>query len=283
MKEAKWTSYLALSSTYVAAIIAMFLALEYYTSSKYDTDSQKRNYSTTLFEKTLTLGFTVYLFSLGAHPIFPSLYAEMKDKSKWGLVTNLGWIIVCALYFPVAIIGYLVFGNSLNGNDTILATIQKIVGNSVLVIIGEILFTAHFICAIPIFLTPCLYNFNLYLRSKNFNFPDLMTRIIVCVVIIVVALFFPYITDVMSIVSGISTSLSAMILPPIFYWRLRAKNEQKTSKLEIIWLLFIIIVGIVASVIGIQESFLDLGRNVEEHPLSEFFHELFNFNMSKCG
>jgi len=32
----------------------------------------------------IALGFSVYLFSLGAHPIFPSLYAELDDKKKMG-------------------------------------------------------------------------------------------------------------------------------------------------------------------------------------------------------
>jgi amino acid permease len=93
MKEAKWTSYFALSTTYVAAIVAMYLCLHYYLGEDYDDDSQKYDFSTKSTQfPGIALGFSVYLFSLGAHPIFPSLYAELDDKKKWGLVTNLGLV-----------------------------------------------------------------------------------------------------------------------------------------------------------------------------------------------
>jgi len=185
-----------------------------------------------------------------------------------------------ALYFPVAIVGFIVFGNELNGNDTILKTLSLFVGKSgnVFIIIAEFLFTLHFVCAIPIFLTPCLNTFNLYLKSKDFDVSDRLTRIVVCLVIIVVALFFPYFTDVMSIVSDLSTSLAAMILPPLFYWKLL--NPPLGEK---IWLIIIVLFGVAASVIGIYSAVDDLQKNIEKNPLSNFFREIFNFDMSKCN
>jgi len=200
-------------------------------------------------------------------------------RKKWGLVTNIGWIIVCGLYFPVAIIGYMVFGSSLDGNDTILRSLSKFLGSYSVpfIVFANSLFTLHFICAIPIFLTPCLYSFNNYLKKQEINLPDKMTRIIVCVAIIIIALFFPYFTDVMSIVSDLSTSLAAMILPPLFYWKL-----MKPSKLEKCWLALIVVFGFIASVVGIYSAINDLLHNMREHPLDEFFATVFHFNMTKC-
>jgi vesicular inhibitory amino acid transporter len=279
MKEAKWTSYLALSTTYIAGLLALGISLRYYYSESYDDATQIHNFSNQFFTSfaSLTLGFSVYLFALGAHPIFPSLYSEMKDKTKWGLVTNVGWVLICSLYFPVAFIGYLVYGNSLDNNDTILETIMKFVGNSGLVIFAEILFIIHFICAIPIFLTPCLYSFNQYLKSKNVECNDRLTRIIICMIIIVVALFFPYLTSVMTIISDVSTSLAAMILPPIFYWKLIETNRK-----EKVLAVVIVVLGVVASVVGIVEAIRDLRRNIERDPPEYFFRKLFTFNMDLC-
>jgi len=217
-------------------------------------------------------------FSLGAHPIFPNLYEELNNKNQWGLVTNLGWIIVCALYFTTAIVGYLIFGNALNGNDTFLATLRKFVGPHIIISIGEILFCAHFICAIPIFATPFFYTFNEYLVSiKKPLLGDKLNRIIIIFILIVIAIFFPYFTDIMGLISDISTSLAVLILPALFYWKL-----CKTTTLEKIWLVIIICFGCAGSIIGIYQSIEDLIFNIINNPIGDFFEHSFTFNMSLC-
>jgi vesicular inhibitory amino acid transporter len=283
MKEATWNSYFALSTTYVAAIIAMFLCLSYYLGPNYDNDSQVYQFKTdVILFPEITLGFSVYLFSLGAHPIFPSLYSELKDKSKWGLITNVGWIVVCALYFPVAIIGYFVFGTQLDGNDTILASLSRFLGTNgnVLIVVAELLFVFHFICAIPIFLTPCLLSFNVFLKDKGYNVSDKLTRVFVCLIIMFIALFFPYFTDIMSIISCLSVSLAAMILPALFYWKL---STPSPSILEKLWLIIIILFGVLASGVGIYSAVNDLIGNIKKHPLDNFFVDLFHINVTKCS
>jgi len=241
--------------------------------------SQLYDFSTSPFKWTIALGFSTYIFSLGAHPIFPSLYMELNNKKQWGLVTNLGWLIVCALYFTVAIIGYLVFGNSLDGNDTLLATLRKFVGPHPIIAIGEILFCAHFICAIPIFATPCFYTLNEYLISiKKPLFGDKINRIIIMLIITVIAIFFPYFTDIMGLISDISTSLAVLILPALFYWKL-----CDVSVYEKIILIIIIFFGLVGSIIGIYQSIVHLIANVNSNPLGEIFLETFHFNMTKCN
>jgi len=276
MKEAKWTSYVALSTTYIATILALGYALSFYLGPDYERKSEIYDFDTVPLRSSIFLGFAVYLFSLGAHPIFPSLYAELNVKQQWGLVTNLGWLIVCGLYFPAAIIGYLVFGNSLNGNDTILVTLRKFVGPSYIINIGEVLFCIHFMCAIPIFACPCFFTLNEYLQSKGQPLlGDTMNRIVIMTILVVIALFFPYFSDIMGLISDISTSLAVLILPALFYWKLcRPSNKEK------VWLIIILVFGIAASVIGIEQSISDLIKNIYEHPLSDFFKGVFLFNCS---
>jgi len=278
MKEAKWSSYFALSTTYIATILALILALSFYLGDDYENKSQNNDFSTTPFKSTIALGFSTYVFSLGAHPIFPNLYEELNNKQQWGMVVNLGWIIVCALYFATAIIGYLIFGNSLNGNDTLLATLGKFIGPHPIVHIGEILFCAHFICAIPIFATPCFYALNEHLKSIKKPFlGDKLNRIVIIFVLIIIAIFFPYFSDIMGLISDISTSLAVLILPALFYWKL-----CKTTLIEKIWLVIIIFFGLAGSMIGIYQSVEDLVTNVQNNPISEFFKEVFYFNMTLC-
>jgi len=89
-------------------------------------------------------------------------------------------------------------------------------------------------------------------------------------ILIVVALFFPYFLDVMSLLSCISVSLSGFILPCLFYWKL-----CRTSVLEKILLVVIIAFGTIGSAVGIYVNGKALVEDVEANPNP--FSSLFKF------
>jgi len=99
----------------------------------------------------------------------------------------------------------------------------------------------------------------------------LFWRTIIMVCLVIIALFFPYFLNIMSLVSCISVSLSGYILPCFFYWKI-----CKPSMGEQIWLVFIVLFGTLGSIVGIILSTQDLIKNVQQNP--DPFKGLFKFD-----
>jgi len=280
MKEAAWMSIFALCTTYVAGIIAITLTTMFYLSDDYLPQQQKFGFHTepANFE-TMAIGFSVFVFALGAHPIFPSIYSELREKNMWGMTTNLGWVLISVLYFLVAIICYLAYGDVLSGNDTILTTIAKYYRNDIAIKLANFLFVGHFVCAIPIFLNEFLGAVDSFIESsETCKFPSTLMRILCFTAMIIVGLFFPYFTDIMGIITDVSVSLGVFVLPVVFYWRLGSPGM-----LEKIWMVIVLAFGIIGSVVGIVVTVIDLGNNIRENPINVFFDQIFIVNMSLCS
>jgi len=132
---------------------------------------------------------------------------------------------------------------------------------------------AHIISAFPIVVNPIFLVLEERFTS-NSKWGEFLTRLIIrgimMAILIVIAMFFPYFLEVMSLLSCISVSLTGFILPCLFYWKICHPNL-----LEMIILLAVIIFGIVGSGVGIYESSVQLYDKVKENPNP--FKDIFTF------
>ena len=114
--------------------------------------------------------------------------------------------------------------------------------------------------------------------SEKCNCNSTILGILCFSLMIMIGLFFPYFTDVMGIITDFAVSLGVFFLPVIFHWRL-----NNPGFIEKMWMVFVLLFGVVGSVVGIVVTAIDLYHNILDHPLGEFFEEIFAVNKTKCS
>eukprot|EP01118_Nematostelium_gracile_P017826 TRINITY_DN7734_c0_g1_i2.p1 TRINITY_DN7734_c0_g1~~TRINITY_DN7734_c0_g1_i2.p1 ORF type:complete len:444 (+),score=121.57 TRINITY_DN7734_c0_g1_i2:64-1395(+) len=267
--EIKIVSWFGFAATAVTIFIACVLSLIFYTSEQYKEASKETPFHTHLFVgKTFASGFSVFTFAFGATAIFPSIYTKMVYRSDWPKSVIGGYAASLMIYLPVAIIGYMVYGEQLgNVPGTILdviAAFDKTKTNDVLTRICSGIMICHIASAFPIVINPVFLALEsrFQTQSKGSEFVRrLIIRGITLACFIVISLFFPYFLDVMSLLSCISVSLTGFILPCIFYWRICHPHLP-----EKILLTSILIFGIVGSAVGIYVAVEGLIGDVKKSP-----------------
>ncbi|PIA57468.1 hypothetical protein AQUCO_00600299v1 [Aquilegia coerulea] len=73
----------------------------------------------TLNLSRIATAFSLYTFCYSAHPVFPTLYTSMRDKSKFNKVLLLCYAVCTAGYTSMAILGYLMYGEHVNTQVTL--------------------------------------------------------------------------------------------------------------------------------------------------------------------
>jgi len=240
--------------------------------------SKKNNFSTTVFNfsPSFATGFSIFAFAFGATAIFPNIYVKMSNRPDWPKAIIGGYLASLSLYAPISIIGYLVYGAYL-GNSSVSTILDAILAfdtsTAVVVKICSGVMMAHIISAFPIVVNPIFLVLEERFTS-NSKWGEFLTRLIIrgimMAILIVIAVFFPYFLEVMSLLSCISVSLTGFILPCLFYWKICHPNL-----LEMIILLAVIVFGIVGSGVGIYESSVQLYDKVKENPNP--FKDIFTF------
>jgi len=275
--EIKIISWFGFAATASVVIVSCVLSLVFYYGDSYTANKDLHQFSTVFINlKTFAIGFSVFTFAFGATAIFPNIYIKMADKKKWTQAILGGYSASLALYTPIAIIGYLVYGNYL-GNSSVSTILDAILtfdtDTGIIVKICSAVMIGHILSAFPIVVNPIFLVLEERFGGKA-KYSEFVSRLIIrgvsMAVFIVVALFFPYFLSVMSLLSCISTSLSGFILPCIFYWRICSPGNA-----EKVLLVLIVVFGLVGSGVGIYTSLEQLVSDVKAHPNP--FDGLFRF------
>ncbi|XP_045474217.1 amino acid transporter AVT1J-like [Harmonia axyridis] len=189
------------------------------------------------------LGFGAILFAFGGASTFPTIQNDMKEKNKFGTSVIMAFILIIMLYFPIAIGGYLIFGDQVADN------IAVSLGKSLYVEIGNILMGIHLIFAFLILINPVCQDlehaFNI---PKKFNWKRCVTRTMIILVLIFVGETIPKFSKILSLVGGSTVAMLTFIFPPYLYMKLcdQVSDEWENryiSSHERIYLWELMIVG----------------------------------------
>ncbi|GIY44720.1 aa_trans domain-containing protein [Caerostris extrusa] len=63
--------------------------------------------------KSFFLSYGTILFAFGGAASFPTFQNDMKDRTQFPKAATFGFLTLLVLYLPVAVLGYLVYGNNL--------------------------------------------------------------------------------------------------------------------------------------------------------------------------
>ncbi|KAK9718028.1 hypothetical protein K7432_005782 [Basidiobolus ranarum] len=199
-------------------------------------------------------------FSFGGNVIYAHVEKSMKNPEQWTKILSLSVGTILVMYLVLGIPGYYVYGN---------ATTSPILDNlptGAALNVAKIMITIHVIIAAPLMMTTfaneveSMLNFDQRYPSKIREFTarlGLRTLIVICVALI--AMNIPYFADFMSLIGALSNCMIVFVLPVVFYLKLYGWRSVRIW--ELIWCLFIIIIGFIGCVLGAKDAIEALKAN----------------------
>ncbi|CAG8753014.1 7385_t:CDS:2 [Cetraspora pellucida] len=195
-------------------------------------------------------------FSFGGNSVFPHIEENMKNKQNWNTVVGLALATCAIMYALVAFAGYYVYGD--NTMSPIFLNLPK----------ASLFMTMHVLMTAPILLTSFAYDAEKHMKiTSEYLSPwaefALRTLFRTCLIIACtsIAVFVPFFGDFMALLGALSVCAIVFILPVVFYLKLFGFN---ISILELLWNLFVMIVGIIGCVIGTADAVSALLKDFRE-------------------
>ncbi|XP_018567658.1 proton-coupled amino acid transporter 1 isoform X2 [Anoplophora glabripennis] len=246
--------YLAPFSTLANVLMIVGIVIVMYYASQELPSFSERNYVAKLEQIPLFFGTAIFAFE-GIGLVLP-LQNEMKEPKKFKKplgVLNIGMTIVTTLYIVVGMLGYLKYGEDIEGSITLnLPKTEKLAQSVKIIISLGILFTyaLQFYIAVDIiwpnvqkFLSPVKYP---VLAESAF-------RAFLVLITFVLAEAIPFLGLFISLVGSVSSTALALIFPPILELVTRYTFGTLTP-VTIFKDCFILLLGFLGMVTGGYES-----------------------------
>ncbi|ORY01398.1 hypothetical protein K493DRAFT_312452 [Basidiobolus meristosporus CBS 931.73] len=202
-------------------------------------------------------------FSYGGNVIYPHVEEGMRHPKSWPKVLAAAIGTITGMYLLISICGYYVYGNMTE--SPIYLNLPQNAGYY----ISVILITIHVIFAAPILLTSFANEMEMIFKidrkyhsaPKEF-FLRASLRSVVIVVLTVIALFLPYVPDLMSLIGALSNCIIVFVAPIVLYFKLF--GWRSVSKLELLWCLIVVAIGLLGCVLGAKDAIISLINNIEK-------------------
>ena len=121
---------------------------------------------------SFTSAFGTFVFGFTGAALFPTIQNDMKNSQHFVKAVSFGFAGTFAIYVPVTLAGFLVFGGKVN--DSILKTLALYdtahKTNRAIVSIVEVLFALHFICGFVLMMNPTFQQLEGFFKIKNSKF-----------------------------------------------------------------------------------------------------------------
>nr|CAD1826442.1 unnamed protein product [Ananas comosus var. bracteatus] len=196
-----------------------------------------------------TLG--LYTFCYGGHAVLPTLCTSMKDKSKFSKVLLLCFITCTLNYGSMAILGYLMYGDSVNSQVTLNLPTGKL---SSKVAIYTTLINPFSKYALMI--APVATAIEERLITVNKRSATLLIRSLVVLSTVVIALTIPFFGSLMALIGSLLSIIVSMMLPCICYIKIFGASQVR--KVELVLISGILLTGTLVAVTGTYASLMEI-------------------------
>ncbi|XP_042214090.1 amino acid transporter AVT1D-like isoform X4 [Homarus americanus] len=204
---------------------------------------------------SFSLGFGSILFAFGGAAVFPTIQNDMADRSKFWKSISCGFTGILSLYLPVALSGYIMYGDQVKSN--ILLTVNLTVAVEVAIALQII----NLLCTFVISSNPVFQSVEDLLHVPNkFGFGRILVRTMLVFLQVLIGLAVPDFALILNLIGGSVISLCTFVLPPLMYMNLVDDKSgpwpQRTIPLwERALLVEIIIVGVIGGICSTVSSF----------------------------
>jgi len=210
-------------------------------------------------ESTRTLNLSSFPVAIGlygycysGHAVFPNIYTSMAKRSQFPMVLLTSFGICGVLYAVVAIMGYMMFGESTESQFTLNLPTNLVASNIAVWTTVVNPFTKYALTMHPVALS--LEELLPSDRMKSYIYPILIRTCLVFTTL-GVALSIPFFGLVMSLIGSLLTMLVTLILPCVCFLRI---TKGKITRFQGSLCAFIIVVGVISSVIGTYSSLSEI-------------------------
>jgi len=167
--------------------------------------------------------FSSIMFAFAGASTFPTIQADMKDKSQFPKAAVMAMTVLMIIYVPMASVGYFLLGDLLEGS-----VVDSLCDGPVKVVV-EVLFLIHLISAFPILMNPPSQFFEGLLKiPSNFCWQRVVYRTLVIGVLLLLALSLPSFDAILNLIGSSTITALNFVFPPFFYMRLVDKSEKRS-------------------------------------------------------
>lgn len=208
----------AMACTAVACVLILIsMGLDSRKQPKHDKSQIK-------FESFSTSLGTMF-FAWGGSAMFPTIQVDMRNPNQFHLAVIISYIILLIFYIPVSIVGYVIYGSTVE--DNVLANLPE---NGLRYAV-EILITGHLATAFTIVLNPIFQGFEDLARvPKHFCWQRALVRSLIVLFLAFMAESIPNFGPILSFIGGSTVSILGFILPVICYVRIKFYATQVNNE-----------------------------------------------------
>nr|NP_001299049.1 amino acid transporter ANTL3-like [Papilio xuthus]BAM18069.1 vesicular inhibitory amino acid transporter [Papilio xuthus] len=168
------------------------------------------------------LAFGTIMFAFGGASTFPTIQNDMVDKSKFGKSIHYSFLAILALYLPIAIGGYAVYGESVAPN------ISGSLTATPLTLVGNIFMAVHLLAAFIIIINPvCQEMEELYNIPRDSLGYRTLVRVSIMAAIMFIGESVPRFYTILALVGGTTVALLTFILPSYCYLNLTSQPPRQ--------------------------------------------------------
>ena len=246
--------------SFLANVLCLFglISIFQYCAREFNNPSKYPLYGK-LSDLPLCMALLIFSYE-GIGCILP-LENEMKNPEDFSWVVNVGMGLSTILYLSMGVLGYIAFGNTIDGSIT-LNLPDTVFYDAVKIAYAIAMFFTYFIqfyVPMQILLPPLL---NKYQQRGGSCF-EYSFRAFVVVLTSAMGAAIPQIENFIALVGAVASSGLALIFPPLFHI-LTFRNNGLT-KLELLKDIFIIIMGLVGFIIGGYSAMANIIKGFNTH------------------
>lgn len=165
--------------------------------------------------------FGTFVYSFGGHSVFLTIQSDMRTSTDFSKALIIGFSVTCLIYLPVAVMGFMAYGNLLDSN--VLANIS----NSTSLDILQVTILIHILLAFIIIVNPICLELESFLQiSPQFNWKRCVIRTLLLLCIVFVAETIPNFGSILSFIGGSTITMLSFIFPSLFYLKLMKQNQS---------------------------------------------------------
>ncbi|KAL5725537.1 hypothetical protein ACHQM5_008673 [Ranunculus cassubicifolius] len=200
---------------------------------------------------------SLYMFCYSAHPIFPTLYTSMKNKSQFNKVLFLCFSVCTTGYASMAVLGYMMYGEKVNSQVTLNLPVKQIC--SKIVIYTTLIIP---VAKYAIIITPVTSSIENRFAHNKISLMILI-RTVMVISTVVVAINVPFFKDLTSIVGSLLNVFASLIFPCVCY--LKMSRTYKRWSYELVTIIGILLMGVFIIIFGTYTSVTQLIKDLKEN------------------